>query len=75
MPKKADMKTMVGIEAASVALSIGAEIVKLILAAFAEGDPKKLKRVTDILPRGHELKSQAALVLEMEIALRGLGRP
>jgi len=74
MPKKADMKTMVGIEAASVALSIGAEIVKLVLAALAEGDPKKLKRVTDVLAKGHPLKSEAALALEREIALRGLNR-
>lgn len=63
---------MVGLEAASVAAELGAAVLKLILEAFAQGDPKKLKRVTDILPRGHELKSKAALALEREIALRGL---
>ncbi len=66
------MKSMVGLEAASAALSLGAEIVKFILAALAEGDPKKLKKVTDILPTGHPLKSEIALALEKDIALRGL---
>lgn len=53
-----------------VALEIGAALVKVALEALREGDPAKLRKVTDVLPPGDELRTKAALALEEEKARR-----
>jgi len=57
-----------GIEmsAASVAIEVGSEIGKLILQAIASNDVATLKKVSDIFPRGHKLRSEITYALEME---------
>jgi predicted translin family RNA/ssDNA-binding protein len=57
-----------GIEmtAATVALEVAGEIGKLILTAIANNDVTTLKKVSDIFPRGHKLRSEITYALEME---------
>ena len=48
------------------AIELAAEIAKAILEALANGDPSKMKTITDILgPRGQKLSCE--LVLEAEL--------
>lgn len=49
-----------------VAIELGAEIAKLVIDAIANNDPATMKKVTDILPRGHKLRSEITYALEME---------
>jgi len=42
------------------------EVVIEAVQAYAAGDPSKLKKVTDILPAGQQLKSEQTLALERE---------
>jgi predicted translin family RNA/ssDNA-binding protein len=57
-----------GIEmaAATVALDVAGEIAKLVLNAIANNDIATLKKVSDIFPRGHKLRSEITYALEME---------
>lgn len=47
-----------------VALELGAAITKVALEALRNGDPEAMKKVTDVLPPGHELRSKATLAVE-----------
>jgi hypothetical protein len=49
-----------------VAVEVAAEIAKLVIEAIANDDPATLKKVQDILPRGHKLRSEITYAVEME---------
>jgi len=51
-------------EIIELAMTAGIEIAKMVIDAFLERDPKKLKKVTDVFPRGHALKSRLALAMK-----------
>lgn len=59
-----------GVETIAVILDLIAAIGKYIVQAFAESDPAKLEKVTDILEADDDLKLRAALALNREEAAR-----
>jgi len=82
MPAKTTKKTTktakdstsksIGSDAAVVALEVGAEVAKLVIDAIANDDPAALKKVQDVLPRGHKLRSEITLAVEQEKLRRKL---
>lgn len=60
------------------AAQVVAELIKavadLVIEAFREGDPRKLKRVLDVLPPGSKLRTEAVAVLEREKMREALKR-
>jgi len=57
-------------EVAKTIVELLAEIGRVLVEAFSCDDPSKLRKVTDILPVGSQLKSKAELVHQREIAVR-----
>lgn len=57
-------------EIAKMIVEILSEIMKALVDAFSSDDPSKLRKVTDILPVGSQLKSRAELLHQEEIARR-----
>lgn len=56
----------IGAAVVPIALELGAEIVKLVINAFTGGDLATLKKVTDLLPKDHKLRSEVVYAAEME---------
>lgn len=63
---KSSVGKSIALSALPVAVELGGEIVKRVIEAIANDDPATLKKVTDILPVGHKLRSEITLALEME---------
>jgi predicted translin family RNA/ssDNA-binding protein len=52
--------------AVTVGIELAGEVAKLAIEAIMNDDPKTLKKVTDILPAGHKLRSEITYAVEME---------
>lgn len=55
-------------EVAKIVIELLMEIGKVLIEAFSSNDPSKLRKVTDVLPQGHPLRSSAELVRQRSVA-------
>lgn len=65
--------TTIGRTAIEAAIETGAAIMRVVLDAIAAHDIETLRRVTDVLPAGHPLRSRLALIAGEERARKELG--
>ena len=63
--KNAESKGIVA-TAITVGIELAAELAKIAIEAIVNDDPATLKKVQDILPRGHKLRSEITYAVEME---------
>jgi hypothetical protein len=64
--KKNDASKSIAAVAIPIAIEVGAEIAKLVIAAIANDDPATLKKVQDILPKNSKLRAELVYAAEME---------
>lgn len=57
---------------ASIGIDLLAEVGRLILGAITDEDPATLRRVADVLPADHGLRSRAAMAEARSAAERAL---